>query len=137
MSSRRREKRASRFTSTERHGVREELAPPPDLADAPACDYVGSARWTSEHLVICDAGAERCAHLVTSRTVRATGEVACDGPTPSWASAQAGTQGEHRIDHRIDVQFEGDLPPILNALECDNNGKRLVLEVALERHEVH
>ncbi len=30
----------------------------------------------------------------------------------------------------IDVQFEGDLPPILNALECDNNGKRLVLEVA-------
>jgi len=30
----------------------------------------------------------------------------------------------------IDVQFEGDLPPILNALEATNNGKRLVLEVA-------
>ncbi len=30
----------------------------------------------------------------------------------------------------VDVWFEGDLPPILNALECDNNGKRLVLEVA-------
>ncbi len=30
----------------------------------------------------------------------------------------------------VDVQFDGDLPPILNALECDNNGKRLVLEVA-------
>ncbi|WP_119167144.1 F0F1 ATP synthase subunit beta [Algihabitans albus] len=30
----------------------------------------------------------------------------------------------------VDVQFEGDLPPILNALECDNNGNRLVLEVA-------
>ena len=30
----------------------------------------------------------------------------------------------------VDVQFEGDLPPILNALECDNNGTRLVLEVA-------
>ncbi|MGB1387380.1 MAG: F0F1 ATP synthase subunit beta [Paracoccaceae bacterium] len=30
----------------------------------------------------------------------------------------------------VDVQFEGDLPEILNALECDNNGKRLVLEVA-------
>jgi F-type H+-transporting ATPase subunit beta len=28
------------------------------------------------------------------------------------------------------VQFEGDLPPILNALETDNNGNRLVLEVA-------
>ncbi|WP_424932713.1 F0F1 ATP synthase subunit beta [Amaricoccus macauensis] len=30
----------------------------------------------------------------------------------------------------VDVQFEGHLPEILNALETDNNGKRLVLEVA-------
>ena len=30
----------------------------------------------------------------------------------------------------VDVRFEGDLPAILNALETDNNGKRLVLEVA-------
>jgi F-type H+/Na+-transporting ATPase subunit beta len=30
----------------------------------------------------------------------------------------------------VDVQFEGDLPAILNALETDNNGKKLVLEVA-------
>jgi len=30
----------------------------------------------------------------------------------------------------VDVQFVGDLPKILNALETDNNGKRLVLEVA-------
>ncbi len=30
----------------------------------------------------------------------------------------------------VDVQFDGDLPQILNALETDNNGKRLVLEVA-------
>jgi F-type H+-transporting ATPase subunit beta len=31
----------------------------------------------------------------------------------------------------VDVQFEdGSLPPILNALECENNGKKLVLEVA-------
>ncbi|MFM2129377.1 MAG: synthase subunit beta [Pseudomonadota bacterium] len=30
----------------------------------------------------------------------------------------------------VDVQFDGDLPPILNALECQNAGKRLVLEVA-------
>tara|TARA_B100001123_G_scaffold449879_1_gene617261 strand:- start:2122 stop:3543 length:1422 start_codon:yes stop_codon:yes gene_type:complete len=30
----------------------------------------------------------------------------------------------------IDVQFEGELPPILNALECENEGQRLVLEVA-------
>src|SRR5438067_719119 len=30
----------------------------------------------------------------------------------------------------VDVQFEGPLPEILNALETDNNGNRLVLEVA-------
>ena len=30
----------------------------------------------------------------------------------------------------VDVQFEGELPQILNALTTDNNGKKLVLEVA-------
>ncbi|MFL6761392.1 MAG: F0F1 ATP synthase subunit beta [Sphingomicrobium sp.] len=30
----------------------------------------------------------------------------------------------------VDVAFEGDLPPILSALETDNGGSRLVLEVA-------
>jgi F-type H+-transporting ATPase subunit beta len=30
----------------------------------------------------------------------------------------------------VDVQFEGDLPPILNALETSNQGNRLILEVA-------
>ncbi len=30
----------------------------------------------------------------------------------------------------VDVKFEGELPPILSALELDNNGVRLVLEVA-------
>ena len=30
----------------------------------------------------------------------------------------------------VDVRFEGDLPEILSALECDNGGNRLVLEVA-------
>ena len=30
----------------------------------------------------------------------------------------------------VDVHFQGDLPPILNALETDNHGNRLVLEVA-------
>jgi len=30
----------------------------------------------------------------------------------------------------VDVRFEGDLPAIMNALETDNGGKRLVLEVA-------
>ncbi len=30
----------------------------------------------------------------------------------------------------VDVKFDGDMPNILNSLEVDNNGKRLVLEVA-------
>ena len=30
----------------------------------------------------------------------------------------------------VDVQFDGPLPEILNALQTDNNGNRLVLEVA-------
>ncbi len=30
----------------------------------------------------------------------------------------------------VDVQFEGDLPPILNALETENQGNKLILEVA-------
>ena len=30
----------------------------------------------------------------------------------------------------VDVGFEGELPPILTALETDNGGNRLVLEVA-------
>ncbi len=30
----------------------------------------------------------------------------------------------------VDVHFDGELPAILNALETDNGGNRLVLEVA-------
>ncbi|KMO16174.1 hypothetical protein QR79_23350, partial [Methylobacterium indicum] len=35
----------------------------------------------------------------------------------------------------VDVQFEGHLPEILNALETKNNGNRLVLEVAMQLGE--
>src|SRR5690348_16745013 len=35
----------------------------------------------------------------------------------------------------VDVQFEGHLPPILNALETKNQGNRLVLEVAQQLGE--
>jgi F-type H+/Na+-transporting ATPase subunit beta len=35
----------------------------------------------------------------------------------------------------VDVQFDGALPAIMNALECENQGKRLVLEVALHLGE--
>ena len=35
----------------------------------------------------------------------------------------------------VDVEFDGNLPDILNALETDNNGNRLVLEVAQQLGE--
>jgi F-type H+-transporting ATPase subunit beta len=46
--------------------------------------------------------------------------------------AKAKVQGKitQVIGAVVDVQFEGDLPAILNALETTNNGKKLVLEVA-------
>ena len=34
----------------------------------------------------------------------------------------------------VDVQFDGHLPEILNALETTNGGNRLVLEVARSPH---
>ena len=30
----------------------------------------------------------------------------------------------------VDVEFDGELPAIQNAIQVDNNGQRLVLEVA-------
>jgi F-type H+-transporting ATPase subunit beta len=49
------------------------------------------------------------------------------------------TTAEGRISQVIgavvDVQFEGHLPEILNALETDNHGNRLVLEVAQQLGE--
>ena len=51
---------------------------------------------------------------------------------PAKKSAPKGQVGSisQVIGAVVDVQFDGGLPPILNALECDNNGNRLVLEVA-------
>ncbi|KAJ2746138.1 atp2, beta subunit of the F1 sector of mitochondrial F1F0 ATP synthase [Coemansia sp. BCRC 34301] len=47
------------------------------------------------------------------------------------ANAVAAGQVRQVIGAVVDVQFEQDnLPPILNALELDNNGTRLVLEVS-------
>ena len=50
------------------------------------------------------------------------------------SASTSGAAGSGRIAQVIgavvDVQFDGSLPSILNALECDNNGNRLVLEVA-------
>ena len=51
---------------------------------------------------------------------------------PAKSAAKKGQMGSisQVIGAVVDVQFDGELPPILNALECDNNGNRLVLEVA-------
>jgi F-type H+-transporting ATPase subunit beta len=50
------------------------------------------------------------------------------------ASAAAAAAGAGKITQVIgavvDVQFDGALPAILNALETENNGKRLIMEVA-------
>ncbi len=48
------------------------------------------------------------------------------------AKAKAAATGKitQVIGAVVDVQFEGELPHILNALETENNGKKLILEVA-------
>jgi len=46
------------------------------------------------------------------------------------ANAKAKGKVTQVIGAVVDVQFEGSLPAILNALETSNNGKKLILEVA-------
>jgi len=46
------------------------------------------------------------------------------------AKAKANGKVTQVIGAVVDVQFDGALPAILNALETENNGKKLVLEVA-------
>jgi len=59
------------------------------------------------------------------RTKRAAGT----GETPRASSNITGRISQV-IGAVVDVAFEGELPPILTALETDNGGNRLVLEVA-------
>ncbi|GAA5095881.1 F0F1 ATP synthase subunit beta [Bartonella acomydis] len=64
----------------------------------------------------------------SSKSVRSSSEI-----TPAKENGYAkGAVGEIKqvIGAVVDVQFEGALPNILNALETDNLGNRLVLEVA-------
>ncbi len=53
-------------------------------------------------------------------------------PAKKAAAKSTGSVGKvtQVIGAVVDVSFENDLPPILNALETDNLGNRLVLEVA-------
>ena len=50
--------------------------------------------------------------------------------TKTTANAASGGKISQVIGAVVDVTFDGELPSILTALETDNNGSRLVLEVA-------
>ncbi|PWJ85004.1 ATP synthase F1 subcomplex beta subunit [Pseudaminobacter salicylatoxidans] len=50
--------------------------------------------------------------------------------TAAVAAKSAAGRVSQVIGAVVDVHFEGELPPILNALETDNGGHRLILEVA-------
>ena len=51
-------------------------------------------------------------------------------PKPTAKSSNLTGRVSQVIGAVVDVAFEGELPPILSALETDNGGNRLVLEVA-------
>ncbi|MCT8999343.1 F0F1 ATP synthase subunit beta [Chelativorans intermedius] len=68
----------------------------------------------------------------TPRTTRKAPAKAAAAKTPAARAKASGPTGTIRqvIGAVVDVQFEDHLPAILNALETDNHGNRLVLEVA-------
>ncbi|WP_114229025.1 MULTISPECIES: F0F1 ATP synthase subunit beta [Sphingomonas] len=55
---------------------------------------------------------------------------AADTIAPTGATSNLTGRVAQVIGAVVDVSFEGELPPILSALETENNGQRLVLEVA-------
>jgi len=57
-------------------------------------------------------------------------KAAAKASTKATATAAATGRITQVIGAVVDVQFDGDLPEILNALETENDGQRLVLEVA-------
>src|ERR1051325_9664138 len=61
-----------------------------------------------------------------------TKKAAAAAETPQAARPTSNITGRisQVIGAVVDVAFEGELPPILTALETDNGGNRLVLEVA-------
>ena len=62
-------------------------------------------------------------------------ELTMTRPTGAAPQAAANSVGQitQVIGAVVDVQFDGHLPEILNALETDNQGNRLVLRRADER----
>lgn len=69
----------------------------------------------------------------TLPSITRTFATAAAAPQTSGAAGARKTTGKVRaiIGAVVDVEFtQGNLPEILNALEVDNNGQKLVLEVA-------
>ncbi|HEU4697066.1 MAG TPA: F0F1 ATP synthase subunit beta [Sphingomicrobium sp.] len=60
----------------------------------------------------------------------ATTATGAGGPADVTSASNLVGRVSQVIGAVVDVAFEGDLPPILSALETDNGGNRLVLEVA-------
>lgn len=72
------------------------------------------------------------APVVTKKTPATKASETTPAPkeTPRMSTAKATGRVSQVIGAVVDVEFDGQLPDILNALETDNNGNRLVMEVA-------
>jgi len=65
-----------------------------------------------------------------AKKMTATTATGAGGPADVTSPSNLVGRVSQVIGAVVDVAFEGDLPPILSALETDNHGNRLVLEVA-------
>jgi F-type H+-transporting ATPase subunit beta len=65
-----------------------------------------------------------------AKKMTATTATGAGGPADVTSPSNLVGRVSQVIGAVVDVAFEGDLPPILSALETDNGGNRLVLEVA-------
>jgi F-type H+-transporting ATPase subunit beta len=65
-----------------------------------------------------------------SRAKKAATSATGSGPAADQQTGNLVGRIAQVIGAVVDVAFEGELPPILAALETDNGGNRLVLEVA-------
>jgi len=68
--------------------------------------------------------------MVKAATPKAPAKTAAKKPAATKKTSAGAGKVTQVIGAVVDVQFPGGLPDILNALETDNNGQRLVLEVA-------
>src|SRR5688572_33271637 len=76
------------------------------------------------------ARAATAAKAPVAKTPRKTAAAKTAGAANVAVPGQAIGRVSQVIGAVVDVVFDGHLPAILNALEVDNNGNRLVLEVA-------